>query len=281
MKKILHIVGAGRVGQTLAALLGAHSDWQLSHIVSRSLPSGAFGAAVVRDFTALPRADVVIIATPDNAIEAAAESLARSGALSAGTLVLHMSGAKTAAALAAAALYGAQTGSLHPVFAFADVAYAVDNLRGNICALEAESAQALAVLQQLADALELRAVVLPSEHKARYHAALSAASNFSVALAAYAQNLLAPLDFPESMSRELVCGLMRQTVANLEHLTPLQALTGPIVRGDDCTVAAHLAAMNQEEQARYRAWAQATLDLARERLDSESAVKMQTALSGD
>ncbi|STZ77055.1 Rossmann-like and DUF2520 domain-containing protein [Bergeriella denitrificans] len=280
MKKIFHIIGAGRVGQTLAALLGQHAGWQLSHIVSRSLPQGAFGAAVVRDIAELPYADVVFVATPDNAVVEAAARLAASQALSAETLVLHLSGAKTIHELVAVKQRGALTGSLHPVFAFADAETAAAGLHGSLCALEADSVRAEQILRQIADALGLQAFTLPSQHKARYHAALSAASNFSVALAAYAQDLLAPLDIPEALSRRLVGGLLRQTADNLTLLPPAEALTGPIVRGDDGTVAAHLAALDEAEQAQYRLWAQAVLTLASVRLDAEAAARVRAVLGG-
>ncbi|WP_165006956.1 Rossmann-like and DUF2520 domain-containing protein [Neisseria yangbaofengii] len=278
MKKIFHIVGAGRVGQTFAALLSRHPDWQLSHIVSSSLPPNAFGATVLADMADLPPADVVVIATPDNAIEATAERLAHKVELSPQTVVLHLSGAKTIQVLQAVTERGALAGSLHPVFAFADAERSVAHLAGNLCAIEAEQPQAVEILQQLAGALGLTAFAMPSEYKARYHAALSAASNFSVTLAAFAQNLLAPLVLPEALSRRLVGSLMQQSIDNLSKLPPLQALTGPIVRGDDGTVAAHLAAMTAEERAAYRVWAQATLNLAAARLDRQSVEKVQAAL---
>ncbi|MCP1660470.1 Rossmann-like and DUF2520 domain-containing protein [Neisseria perflava] len=276
MKKIFHVIGAGRVGQTFAMLLGNHPHWQISHIASRSLHENAFGATVLADIATLPPADVVLLAVPDNAIEGAVERLAQRPLN--GSLVLHFSGAKTIAALDAVAQHGGMTGSLHPVFAFADVNHAVAHLRGSLCALEADSPKAMALLQQLAADVGLESFALPSEQKARYHAALSAASNFSVTLADYAQNLLSPLALPETLSRRLVVGLMRQTVGNLVQLPPLQALTGPIVRGDETTVAAHLAAMDAEEQAHYLEWARATLDLAAGRLDKAGVERVAAVL---
>ncbi|WP_416191549.1 Rossmann-like and DUF2520 domain-containing protein [Neisseria sp. CCUG12390] len=278
MKKIFHIVGAGRVGQTFAALLSRHPDWRLSHIVSSRLPPNAYGATVSADIADLPEADVMMIATPDNAIAATAERIARYAELTPQTVVVHLSGAKSIQVLQAVRERGALAGSLHPVFAFADVEHSVAHLAGNLCAIEADDAHAVEILQQLAEALGLTAFTVPSEYKARYHAALSAASNFSVTLAAFAQDLLTPLDFPETLSRRLIGDLMRQSIDNLGKLPPLQALTGPIVRGDDGTVAVHLAAMTAEEQVHYRAWAQATLNLALARLDKEAAQKVQTAL---
>lgn len=282
MKKSFHIIGLGRVGQTFATVIPQSGRWRLACAVSRSgggVREDNVVCPIVPRIGLLPRADAVLVCTPDNAIEEAAAELARLPWLSAQTLVVHFSGAKTIGALNAVVKCGATIGSLHPVFAFADVAQSVRSLRGNLCALEAGDAAAMAVLHDLADAAGLRAFEIPSAQKARYHAALSAASNFSVVLAAFAQNLLVPLALPETLSRRLIGSLMQQSIDNLGSLPPLQALTGPIVRGDDSTVAAHLAAMTAEEQAAYRVWAQMTLNLAAARLDKQSVEKVQAVLN--
>lgn len=283
MKKSFHIIGAGRVGRTFAAVLAKSGKWQPVAVVSRRAGAAALADCgsvdIVPHVRDLPPADVVLVCTPDNALQETASAVARLGWLNGETVVVHFSGAKTIGVLDAVVKCGATVGSLHPVFAFADVENAVRSLRGSLCALEAESVRAMTVLRGLAEAAGLRPFVLPSEHKARYHAALSAASNFSVTLAAFAQNLLAPLDLPEHLTRDLVAGLMRQSVGNLSGLTPENALTGPIVRGDDSTVDSHLAGMNDKERAFYLALAAATLELGAPRL-SEQAVSSLRAVLG-
>ncbi|UOO82131.1 DUF2520 domain-containing protein [Uruburuella testudinis] len=279
MKKTFHIVGAGKVGQTLAQLLHR----QGARLVA---VSGGRDAAVLADrcggvfvphIAALPPAEMILITPPDNVIAEVAAELAVLPWLSGETLAVHCSGAKSVAVLASLAARGVRTGSLHPVFAFADVQAAVAALPGQLCALEAEPA-AMDDLREIAAALGLRAFTLPSASKARYHAALSAASNFSVVLAAFAQQLLQPLALPEALSRELVSALMRQSVDNLAALTPAQALTGPIVRGDDSTVAAHLAALDAAERAQYCTWALAALALAAGRVDEAAAERLAALL---
>ena len=281
MQKTFHIIGAGKVGHTLALLL-QQQGWQLAAVVSRSgraLWADHCGGRIVPCIADLPRADVLIISTPDDAIAAAAQEAAALPWLHGGVLALHLSGAKSAAALDALAARGVRTGSLHPGFAFADVAAAVRTRPGRLCALEAPDAAALAGLREVAAALGLRAFEMPSEQKARYHAALSAASNFSVALAAYAQNLLQPLALPEALSRELVVNLMRQSVDNVAAMPPAAALTGPIVRGDEGTVAAHLAALSAAEREAYGAWARQTLVLAAARLDEGVYARVEKVLA--
>lgn len=281
MKKSFHIVGMGRVGRTFAALLARSGAWQPVAAVSRkgaAVWADCQSAVIVPDVRSLPPADVVLVCTPDNVLEETAATLAGLEWLGRETVVVHFSGAKTIGVLDAVVKCGATVGSLHPVFAFADVEKSVRSLRGSLCALEARDERAMAVLRDLADTVGLRAFVLPSEHKAHYHAALSAASNFSVVLAAFAQNLLEPVGLPESLARGLVAGLMGQSVENLSGLTPADALTGPVVRGDDSTVAAHLAAMNDKERVFYSVLANAALDLAGPRLNEGELSKLRALL---
>lgn len=279
MKKSFHIIGLGRVGQTFATVIPQSGRWRLDCAVSRRAPAGSAFCKTVPSAALLPPADAVLVATPDNAIADTAKQLARLPWLSARTLVMHFSGAKTAGELQAVAERGAAVGSLHPVFAFADAAQSVRRLRGSLCALEAGSTAAAAMLRDLADAAGLRMFEMPSEHKARYHAALSAASNFPLAAAAFAQNLLRPLNLPEPLARELVCSLFSQSAANLSLLPPQQALTGPIVRGDDSTVAAHLAALACDERHLYRMFAAAVLDLAAPRLSPQMLETLRSVLA--
>ncbi|HRM21183.1 MAG TPA: NAD(P)-binding domain-containing protein, partial [Neisseria sp.] len=78
MQKTFHIIGAGKVGHTLALLL-QQQGWQLAAVVSRSgraLWADHCGGRIVPCIADLPRADVLIISTPDDAIAAAAQEAA-------------------------------------------------------------------------------------------------------------------------------------------------------------------------------------------------------------
>lgn len=276
MSLTFHIIGAGRVGQTLGHLWQQSGLLQLSHIVRRcNLESAPWThrfttAKIVTQISNLPAADVVLISTPDDAIESSAEALAACAWLSPQTLVCHCSGAKSRSALASLAAKGVQTASLHPVFAFADVDASIRTLAGHLVAIEAEPAQQ-AFMTQLAEALGLQPFYLDAAHKARYHAALSISANFLVTLAGFAEDVLAPLGLPQSQSRALVSGLMQQSFHNYQALGPKAALTGPIVRGDAATVASHLDALTPAETPLYQALGVATVGLAKAALSPEQA----------
>src|SRR5215831_7750665 len=85
-QKTIAIIGAGRVGRTLGKLL-RERGWRIGRVVTRSQKTAR---AAVRAISAgiatslldadVTRADVVLIATPDRAIEKAAGELARNSA---------------------------------------------------------------------------------------------------------------------------------------------------------------------------------------------------------
>ncbi len=266
-----HLLGAGQVGQTLAALWSQSGHYRLQQVYSRrpesvqTLLQRTLSGSLCTDVTDLPPADIIVLTTPDHAIANVAAQLSALPWLTPHTLVLHCSGVLSSRSLAALSRFGVQLGSLHPVFAFADVDRAMTTLSGSLCALEGNAA-ALPRLHHLAASIGLQPFVLAAEQKIRYHAALSASANFLVTLADFAQSLLRDSALPEAVQRQLVLGLMQQNLDNLHHLPPAAALTGPIVRGDATTVAAHWHSLDADQQDVYRSLAQATLALAAPRL---------------
>src|SRR5690606_34421565 len=94
-----------------------------------------------------------------------------------------------------------------------------------------------------------------------YHAAASIASNFLVTLQAAAERIAATA----GVDRAALVPLVRATVDNWAALGPERALTGPLVRGDEATVARQRAAIAQrapELTALFDALADATRALA-------------------
>ena len=80
---------------------------------------------------------------------------------------------------------------------------------------------------------------IADEDRAAYHAAASIASNFLITLEAAAERLLATA----GADRDLLVPLVRATVENWARLGPERALTGPVARGDEATVARQRAAV--------------------------------------
>jgi len=171
-----------------------------------------------------PRAtDCVLMCVPDAEIAEAARTIP------AGPLVGHVSGATTLNPLAPHEAF-----SLHPLMT---VPASFD---GAGAAIAGSTDRALATARALAEALGMRPFEVADDDRAAYHAAASMASNYLVALEDAAARLLATT----GASRELLVPLVRMTVENWAR-DGASALTGPIARGDEETVARQRAAVEE------------------------------------
>jgi predicted short-subunit dehydrogenase-like oxidoreductase (DUF2520 family) len=209
---LIAIVGAGRLGTALAAALRAGG-----FAVRGPLGRG-------QD---VPDAKVVLLCVPDGEIAAAAAAVAP------GPLVGHCSGATGLGALAPHEGF-----SLHPLMTVPAGA-GPEAFAGAGCAVDGTTARALATAEALAAALGMRATRVADEHRAAYHAAASIASNFLVALESAAERLAATA----GVDRALLAPLVRAAVENWAARGASEALTGPIARGDEATVARQRAAV--------------------------------------
>jgi predicted short-subunit dehydrogenase-like oxidoreductase (DUF2520 family) len=92
----------------------------------------------------------------------------------------------------------------------------------------------LELARGLAQRLDMRPIEIAPGDRTAYHAAASIASNFLITLEAAAERLAATV----GMEREDLLPLIRATVENWSRLGGEGALTGPVARGDERTVAA-------------------------------------------
>jgi predicted short-subunit dehydrogenase-like oxidoreductase (DUF2520 family) len=194
-----------------------------------------FEAAAVAVGDAGRGADLVIVATPDAAIDATAAALAPS--VRPDALVIHLSGARGLDALSAVS---ARVGALHPLQTFPSVEAGHARLAGSWCAIAGDPQ-----VRVLADQLALTAVEIDDADRARYHAAACIASNHLVALLDQVRRV-APIPL------EAFLPLVRATVENVAALGPAAALTGPVARGDVDTVRRHLEVLSGSDRDAYR-----------------------------
>jgi predicted short-subunit dehydrogenase-like oxidoreductase (DUF2520 family) len=231
----LAIVGAGRLGTALASALRA-TGLEIDGPLGRGADPS--------------RVDAVLLCVPDGAIGAAAAAVAP------GVPVGHCSGATGLDVLA-----GHEAFAFHPLMTVpADGAPA---FAGAGAAVAGSTPRALAVAQGLAARLGMRATTVADEDRAAYHAAASIASNFLVTLESAAERVAATA----GVDRALLAPLVRAAVENWARLGAADALTGPIARGDEATVARQRAAVAERAPdllALFDALANATRRLARE-----------------
>ncbi len=258
------IVGQGRMGRGLALALEA-AGVAVGLLGRQRRPEDTRGA------------DLVLVATPDDAIASVAAELAREHAIVEAQVVLHLSGLLDRTALRPLASTRAGLGSFHPLQSVADPVAAPERLRGAYAALEGDE-RAVAAGEDLAAVLGMHRLRLAPGTKPAYHAGAVITSNYVVVLASLAERLAREAGVPPADAVRLYLPLMQGTVANLS-LGPAAALTGPIRRGDVATIRRHLAVLDPGQRLVYRTLGLAAVPLAREAgLAEDAAAAVEAAL---
>jgi predicted short-subunit dehydrogenase-like oxidoreductase (DUF2520 family) len=247
MSETVSIVGGGRVGRALGRRL-RELGWRVGGVTGRSISTAR---AAVRAIGAgqplgglthqVLNSRVVLITTPDSAIEGVAKHLAQLGGKEwFGKVVLHTNGSLDFSVLQPLADLGAATGSMHPMQTFSnqnipDLAKCIFGIDGSPAAMQA----ARKMIQQM-DGVAVR---LSGANKAAYHAAGSFASVYVLALMETATRLLMTQGFKRRQALRALLPLTRQTLDNFESVGPLAAWTGPLSRGDFSTIERHVKAL--------------------------------------
>jgi predicted short-subunit dehydrogenase-like oxidoreductase (DUF2520 family) len=206
------IVGAGRLGTALGAALRAAGLRVTGPLGRGARPDGA---------------GIVLLCVPDAEIAAAAAEIP------AGALVGHCSGATGLDVLA-----GHEAFALHPLMTVPAGAGS-DVFAGAGAAVDGATPRALAAAEALARAAGMTPTRVADEDRAAYHAAASIASNFLVTLEGAAERVAGTA----GVDRALLVPLVRAAVENWAQRGAADALTGPIARGDEATVARQRAAL--------------------------------------
>ncbi|MDR1167132.1 MAG: DUF2520 domain-containing protein [Deltaproteobacteria bacterium] len=257
-------IGAGKVGCSLGKYLSL-GGLEIVGYQSRSFASAREAAAwtgsraFAEPLELLKEADLLFLSVPDGAISTVWLSLHALEADIQGKIFAHLSGSLSSALFEGAQERGAEAVSLHPLMAVPD-RRSHELLAGAVFTVEGSAAGASRIASKLA-ALGNSVFPLPREAKTLYHCAASFVSNFAVALAHVGGSLFDRLGL--GAARPALFGLMLANAKSVAALGPVQALTGPVERGDADTVRAHLEALSGSEKEIYRLLAQRLVEIAR------------------
>ena len=251
MRERIALIGAGRVGSSLAGALH-HAGLEVEFIVDRDAAAARAAAALCGatpavTLAALPEGGpaLIFLTVPDDAIAAAAAELAAAAKAGPGTAVVHCSGSLPAAILAPLRPHTRRLASMHPLQSFAGRRQEWRRWRGIHIALEGEE-ETVVLLEEIARQLQSRPFRLTAGAKTDYHIACVLLSNCLVGLYDAADELLAGVELPAEEKRAMTEPLLRNTIANVIASGPGAALTGPVSRGDTGTITAHLRALAAE-----------------------------------
>ena len=258
------LIGTGRVARALGLALAPRSAAPI--LVQGRNPDHAAAAvaaigraqAVALSSSLSSHCDLILLAVADDALPAVIADLAT---MPLSATICHVSGRSGAALLDPLRAQGATTAAVHPAMTFTgDPAAEVARMQGARFAITGADAPAIAAARKLVALLGGVAVEVGEAHRALYHAALCHAANHLVTLIAGASDALATAGVVEPGA--LLAPLVRAALDNsLDR--GIDALSGPLLRGDRQTIGNHLTALNAhapELLPAYRAMALATLD---------------------
>jgi len=244
-------VGAGRVGAVLgSALRGAgHPVVGVSAVSEASRERASVllpGVPVLEVPEVVRRAELVLLAVPDDALAPLVQGLADTGAWQAGQIAVHTSGRFGTAVLDPARAAGVIPLALHPAMTFTGTSLDLARLVGCAFAVTAPAA-VLPIGQALVVEIGGEPVVVAEDRRPLYHAGLAHGANHLVVLVAQAAQVLraAGVEEPGRVLRPLLeaaldGALRAEDAAGGEGTGAVAALTGPVRRGDAGTVTEHV-----------------------------------------
>jgi predicted short-subunit dehydrogenase-like oxidoreductase (DUF2520 family) len=281
------VIGAGRLGASLALALRAQGASLLGFTAhtpaDRAQAQEWLGGEAAPDFAQLVslQPDLYLVAVPDQALPEVAAKLARALA-DAGParstevsqlgvslpVVAHTSGATSVAVLDPCREAGTATLVFHPLQTFSEPVSGSTRFFGAAIAITPcdpePSSPSYTAGFSLAHELGARPFFLPDDKRTLYHAAATVACNYLVTLEYHAEHLFVKAGLPKDEALAFFLPLVRATLNNLAAQGTVQALTGPLSRGDTQTIFSHLDALATDAPHLlpvYRALGLATLDL--------------------
>lgn len=210
-----------------------------------------------------PGTTAVILGVPDEVLHEMALALAALGPAPTGCVAYHLSGALGTDPLAPLLEAGYSVGTIHPLQSLADPILGAKQLQGVYFAVSGEPL-AVSLARRLLHPLGGATLTVPASRRPLYHAAAVLASNYLSGLIGAAGRLMGQAGIPEEEALQAILPLARGSLENLGRLGSVQALTGPVSRGDVETVRLHLRVLEPRERALYAALGLEILSLAAE-----------------
>jgi predicted short-subunit dehydrogenase-like oxidoreductase (DUF2520 family) len=239
----LSIIGCGRAATSIAKLLIQFNACQINQIVCQSdqsshLAISRIGQGRASQSSDIEPCDIIMLGCPDDAISTCAKQL--SGLkLKPGTIVFHLSGVESSATLTELSSQEVSIASIHPLKSFADINMAVESFLGTYCAIEG-SEQATSVLESMFSKVGANVISIKAEDKPLWHLAGVMTSNYLIGLMHICESIYQKIGIKAADARKLMAPLATKTLEHNFKLGPVNALTGPIERGDIETVKKHL-----------------------------------------
>lgn len=257
------VLGAGRVGRMLVKFaqscgIEVLATWNQSEARAKETQcvcpevkcalSGPLSSALL-GLQLQKHEAIVWVTVVDDAIELVVDALA--GFVAPGSYVLHTSGSLSSSVFDTCLREreGVYVGSLHPLLSIVDIDQAVKEMAYCTWTVEGD-AQVVSWCTDLLEYIGVSPVVIMADVKVLYHAAAVTSANLFVGLldAAFAMASAAGIEDVQ-VQRAMFLPLVQSCLQNVRHKSTREALTGPAARGDEETIARHVEALVQLDDA--------------------------------
>lgn len=272
-------IGAGAVGKSLGIFFD-DMDNSVSGYYSKTMAHSILAAGKIAAMAydtlndLVSNNDMIIIAVNDDAIESVVRDLMKIPESLLKKYILHTSGVHTSEVLAPLRSKGARVLSLHPVQSFADPEQAQKTIPGTYFSIEGDLDE---VVLNWLTSYKIKYFKIDKENKIKYHLAAVAVSNYLVATLDFGTKQFESLGYTKEFALEALWPLIEGTLSNVRQFGSVQALTGPIARGDLKTIENHLSVLSGLERELYSKLGEYTVEIALEKgLDKEVAKDIST-----
>ncbi|MBK0368986.1 Rossmann-like and DUF2520 domain-containing protein [Flavobacterium agrisoli] len=230
------IIGSGNVAQHVITAFEKNETVSLVQVYARqenTKISGIDTYRMVYDLASLREADLYILAVSDDAIAAVSEQLPFIN-----RLVVHTSGTASITAIndknRRGVFYPLQTFTKNKPVDFSQIP---------IC-LEAENSTDFRVIDTVAKSISESVYPINSAQRKALHVAAVFVNNFTNHLFQIGEEICREHQVPFEVLKPLI----KETVAKINDLSPMQAQTGPAKRNDQTTIQSHLHYLTDDNQ---------------------------------
>lgn len=233
------LIGAGNVAVHMAKAMHTAKGIELVQRYARSTKNQAYFESNIpftKSLSELKKADLYLLAINDDEIAEFSKQLNVSG------LVAHTSGSIPLTELKCKSTkgvcYPVQTFSKNETMEYQNIPFC----------LEAEREKDMLLLKYFASAISQNVFEINSGQREKLHLAAVFANNFSNHMFKLANDICIEQNF----TFDILKPLLMETVVKLDHMSPLEAQTGPARRNDQKVIQKHLDQLNHTEKEIYQ-----------------------------
>ena len=235
-------IGAGRVGTTLGKYFitkGASVAGYYSRTVKSAKTAASFTDTASYDSIAelIDDCNMLFITVPDNKIEAVWNEISDYSIT--GKCICHCSGAMSSSVFEGIQGLAAYGYSIHPLCAINSISESYKTMDSVFFSVEG-SDQYIQDITAWLRSMGNPASIIASDKKVLYHAPAVLASNLSIGLYHMAGRLLGECGIDPDTACMAINNLYLGNSMNVVNKGPIDALTGPVDRGDTSTIKKHL-----------------------------------------